>query len=178
VRIGIETMPERLVIDASAALGILLREPGSEEVQRRLEDTLGGGELLVPGHFWLEVTNVLVRRYACEPDDVVAALRELDEMQLVTVVLDRPAILLGLDLMARHGLTAYDAAYLALAEVADARLLTLDARLAAAAGDRSSVRPRPRTHESLEPYGSPVAVPDWTAHGRYLAELRHAAGGT
>ena len=109
-------MPERLVIDTSAALGILLREPGSEEAQERLTGALGG-ELLVPGHFWLEVTNVLVRRYGCEPDDVVAAMRELDEMQPVTIVLDRPAILHGLELMARHGLTAYDAAYLALAEV-------------------------------------------------------------
>ena len=168
-------MPERLVIDASAALGILLREPGSEEVRRRLADALGG-ELLAPGHFWLEVTNVLVRPYRCTPDDVVAALRELDELQLVTVVLDRPAILHGLELMARHGLTAYDAAYLALAEVTDAQLLTLDGRLAAAAGDRSAVRPRPRAHEDVEPYGSPVAGPDWTAHGRYLAELRYAAG--
>lgn len=168
-------MPERLVIDASAALGILLREPGSEAVQGRLAGALDG-ELLVPEHFWLEVTNVLVRRYGRAPDDVVAALRELDEMQLVTVVLDRPATLHGLELMARHGLTAYDAAYLALAEVTDAQLLTLDGRLATAAGDRSAVRPRPRAHEDVEPYGSPVVVPDWTAHGRYLAELRFAAG--
>ena len=112
-------MPERLVIDASAALGILLREPGSEAVRVRLAGALDG-ELLVPEHFWLEVTNVLVRRYGRAPDDVVAALRELDEMQLAAVVLDRPAILYGLELMATHGLTAYDAAYLALAEVADA----------------------------------------------------------
>ncbi len=114
---------DRLVVDASVAVGILLREPGSEAVQGRLAGA-AGGELLVPEHFWLEITNVLVRRYACKPNDVVAALRELDEMQLVTVALDRPAILHGLELMARHGLTAYDAAYLALAEVTDAELLT------------------------------------------------------
>ena len=168
-------MPERLVIDASAALGILLRERGSEAVQVRLAGALDG-ELLVPEHFWLEVTNVLLRRYGHTPDDVVAALRELDELQFVTVVLDRPAILHGLELMARHGLTAYDAAYLALAEVTDAQLLTLDARLAVAAGDRSTTRPRPLAHEDAEPHGSPVAGPDWTVHGRYLAELRYAAG--
>jgi predicted nucleic acid-binding protein len=175
VRTGIGTMSERLVVDASAALGILLREPGSEEVRRRLADALGG-ELLVPGHFWLEVTNVLLRQYGRAPDDVIAVLRELDEMQLVTAVLDRPAILHGLELMARRGLTAYDAAYLALADVADALLLTLDGRLAAAAADRAAVRPRPRAHEDAEPYGPPVGVPDWTVHGRYLAELRYAAG--
>ena len=96
----------------------------------------------------------------------------------LTVVLDRPAILYGLELMATHGLTAYDAAYLALAEVADAALLTLDGRLAAAAGGRSAVRPQPRAHEDVEPYGLPLAGPDWAAHGRYLAELRYAARGT
>jgi predicted nucleic acid-binding protein len=37
----------------------------------------------------------------------------------------------------RHNLTAYDALYVALAEMLDAPLVTLDRRLAAAAGARS-----------------------------------------
>ncbi len=171
---GIVTMPDRLVIDASVAVGILLREPGSGDARRLLVDGLGG-ELLVPGHFWLELTNVLVRRYGFGPDEVVAALRELDELSLETVALDRPAVLFGIEIMARHGLTAYDAAYLVLAELADAQLLTLDARLASAAGDRACGQNRPRANETPAPYGSSRAAPDWTAHGRYLAELRYAA---
>ena len=39
----------------------------------------------------------------------------------------------------RHNLTAYDAVYVALAEVPDARLLTRDRRLATAAGHRARV---------------------------------------
>jgi len=39
----------------------------------------------------------------------------------------------------RDNLTAYDAAYIALAEVLDAPLLTLDARLAAAPGHQAEV---------------------------------------
>ncbi len=40
----------------------------------------------------------------------------------------------------RENLTAYDAAYIALAEALDAPLLTLDARLAAAPGHQAEVR--------------------------------------
>jgi len=39
----------------------------------------------------------------------------------------------------RHNLTAYDAAYVALAEALDAPLLTLDSRIAAAPGHRAIV---------------------------------------
>ena len=39
----------------------------------------------------------------------------------------------------RHGITAYDAAYVALAEALDAPLLTCDARLASAAGHHARI---------------------------------------
>lgn len=39
--------------------------------------------------------------------------------------------------MLDHGLSAYDATYLALAETLDAKLLTLDRRLVSAAGSRA-----------------------------------------
>jgi len=168
-------MPERLVVDASAGLAILLDEPAAPEVMRLLAAAGQAGAILMPDHFWLEVTNVLVRRHNFKMDEVVAAIRELDELGLVTVALDRPTTLLGLDLMVRHGLSAYDAAYLALAQVADARLLTLDSRLASAAGERSALGHRPRTHEQLEPYEAPLPGPAWATHGRYLAELRRLA---
>ena len=77
--------------------------------------------------------------------------------------------------MARHGLSAYDAAYLALADIEDAVLLTLDTRLAVAAGERGVIPNGSRTNEAREPYGSPSAPPAWAAHGRYLAELRRLA---
>ena len=166
-------MAEALVVDASAALGILLREPTAHRARSRLVDALDG-RLLVPDHFWLEITNVLVRRYRRGLERVIAALRDLDELGLETVPPDRPALLLGLDLMARHGLTSYDAAYLALAEIEDGLLLTLDAGLARAAGPRSALG-LPRAGESLAPYGPPAATPRWASHGRYLAELRRQA---
>jgi len=155
-------------------LGIVLREAATEAARAFVVDAVAS-RILVPGHFWLEVVNVLVRRYGMTTDQVVVALRELDDIGVETVAVDRPLQLLGLDLMARHGLTAHDAAYLALAESEDASLLTLDASLARAAGPRSAVPPARGMHEALAPYGTDMEPPDWVRHGRHLAELRRAA---
>jgi predicted nucleic acid-binding protein len=126
---------------------------------------------VVPDHFWLEVTNVLMTRYGWDPRTVVEALQALDELGVETAPIDRPLVLLGIDLMAAHGLTAYDAAYLALAISDDAELVTLDAELGLASGDRARLRAR-RTNEARARYGSGAAEVRWAADGRYLAELR------
>lgn len=168
-------MAERIVLDASAALAVVLGEPGAGRVREALERA-AGGQVLVLELFWLEVVNVLVRRHGWDPDAVVEAVRGLDELGLETVVQDRPLLLAALDLAAAHGISAYDSAHLALAEAAEADLLTLDGRLARAAGARSALRPEPGAHEALAAYGS-TTTPDWARHGRYLAELRRSAAG-
>ncbi len=167
-------MPEGIVLDTSAALAILLGEPEARAVRERLL-AAAGGRILVLDLFWLEVVNVLARRHGWEADAVVEALRDLDELGLETVAPDRPMLLSVLDLAATHGLTAYDAAHLALAVAADLPLLTLDARLARAAGARAAIRPR-AAREAPAPYETSQVRPDWSRHGRYLAELRRAAG--
>ncbi len=171
-------MPDRVVLDASAALALLRGEPEASVVRAILAATAAAdGEILVPDHFWLEVVNVLVRRYRWEADAVVCAIRELDELGVATVAADRPLTLLALDRMTAFGLTAYDAGYLALAEAADGALLTLDAGLAAAAGARArpnTVRRGTRVEEVRAGYGSrgsEIRVP-WAHFGSYLAELR------
>ena len=168
-------MAEGVVLDSSAALAILLGESGAAPVREHLISA-AGQPLLVLDLFWLEVVNVLVRRHAWEPDAVVGAIRELDELGIETVAPDRPLLLASLDLAAIHGISAYDAAHLALAEAADARLLTLDLGLARAAGTRAVLSLPPGSREELAPYGSAAVLPDWARHGRYLAELRRAAG--
>ena len=85
--------------------------------------------------------------------------------------LDRPMLLLALDAVARHGLSAYDAAYLALAEAADAELLTADAALAAAAGSRAHLVGPGRIGESGASYGV-TSWADWPGAADYLADLR------
>jgi hypothetical protein len=52
-------MPDPLVVDASAALAFIRREPRRAEVAALLEQQLAaGGTVIVPEIFWLEVTNV------------------------------------------------------------------------------------------------------------------------
>lgn len=169
-------MPDRLVLDASAAIAILRGEAAAPGLARVIRIHLdAGGEVIVPDHFWLELANVLVRRYGHRPDDVVAALRELDEMGVRSIPADRPLTLLGLDLMAAHGLSAYDAVYLALAESEDAVLLTLDADLASSAGDRAvsfDGRGGAGTREPRAAYRRSGVAPNWAAHGAYLSEVR------
>lgn len=171
-------MPDRLVLDASAAIAIARAEPGVTEIRRIVGDHLAaGGEIDAPQHFWLEVANVLVRRHGLTPVEIVEAIRDLDDLGIVTFEIDRPLLLLVLRSMVTGELSAYDAAYLALAEVVDGRLLTLDSRLAAAAGDRAIPGPWQRPRRSAEapaPY-APLAGP---AFGPYLAELRRRAEAT
>jgi hypothetical protein len=67
----------------------------------------------------------------------MAAIHDLEMIGLRTEAPSRPMLLGVVDAVQAHGLTSYDAAYLVLAESADADLLTADAALATAAGDRA-----------------------------------------
>lgn len=128
--------------------------------------------LLAPEMFWLEIANVLVRRHGLPPSEVVEAVREMDDLGIDTIRMDRPLLLVTIDMQARLGLSAYDAACLALAETEDGRLLTLDRELASAAGPRAIQQPgliQTRLSEDRAPYGEPI---DWARFGPYLARLR------
>ncbi len=164
-------MAERLVLDASAALAILRAEPEGGDIVRALQAE-DAGTIVVPDHFWLEVTNVLIRRFGWDPGAVVEALHALDDLGIETAPIERPLVLLAIDLMAGHRLSAYDAAYLALAVIDDAPLVTLDAELGRASGGRARSRSRRRMSEARARYGSPAAGAPWAANGRYIAELR------
>ncbi len=129
-------MAERVVVDASVALAYLMTEVGTQPAKAVIAGWQASGtELLVPSHFWLEVTNALVRGNGFSPGDVVAEFVDLDFLDIKTIEPDRPLLLLAIDQMVRFRLSAYDAIYLALALSTDARLATLDRRLAGAAGD-------------------------------------------
>ena len=166
-----------LVVDASIGIALVRREPNYSEVRRVLGDPrYRGARLLVPSFFWLEVLNVLVRRYGLTPEVVLEAVAELDALDLEAFEVDRPMLLLALDMMARHGLAAYDAVYVAMAGAADAELLTADVQMATAAGSRArlvgsgggSIR------ESRAPYASTTWA-DWPGAATYLKELRARA---
>jgi predicted nucleic acid-binding protein len=170
-----------IVVDASVAIAICIEEPGFEWALRILRQHGADGKtILVPSFFWLEILNVLITRYHQPPGLVLQSVVDLESFEITSVELDRPQLLLTLDVMGRHGLSGYDAAYLALAESAEGALLTFDHRLAAAAGPRAL---RPGTghaiEESREPYAESWAA--WPGAAAYLKKLRaqvvHQANG-
>lgn len=165
-----------VVLDASAAIPLVHAEPETESwwsvadrwvVERR--------PIVVPSHFWLECTNTLLRRHRYDGAAVIEALYALDDVVRETIEIDRATVLLALDRAERFALTAYDAAYLALAETLDAELATMDHALARAAGERHVRRPgSPRVSDTSAPYGKPprVAWPDYAEAAAYLSRLR------
>src|SRR5665213_3788861 len=111
-----------IVVDASALLEALLRTPAAGAVEKRLFEP--SQTLHAPHLLDVEVAQV-VRRYAANGDidgeRGRAALTDLADfpLQRYPHVWLLPRVW-GL----RHNITAYDAAYVALAEALDAVLLT------------------------------------------------------
>jgi predicted nucleic acid-binding protein len=127
-----------IVVDASALLEVLLRTSAAKAVEDRLfapRQTLHAPHLLD-----LEVAQV-IRRYAAngeiDGERGREALADLADLPLRRYPHD---FLLPRIWDLRSNLTAYDAAYVALAEALDATLVTRDRRLAAAPGIRVPVQ--------------------------------------
>jgi predicted nucleic acid-binding protein len=119
-----------IVVDASAVAELLLARRQADAIRVALAPH---PELHVPEHFHVEVLSVL-RRYSIRKElserRSTIALAALEDLRAVRYpVMEMADIVWEL----RAGLTAYDAAYLALARRLDARLITLDKGLAAAA---------------------------------------------
>ncbi|MGH7477253.1 MAG: type II toxin-antitoxin system VapC family toxin [Longimicrobiales bacterium] len=125
-----------VVVDASAALKLVLPEPATELVAARIERSARDGTtLLVPDLFWAEVANALWKRTrhagdeglsGAEADERLAHLLSGPFRSEPVRSLAAVALLIALD----TGVTAYDGAYLALAEQRDTVVLTADSRLA------------------------------------------------
>jgi len=174
-----------VVVDASIGLALLHIEEHTTAVVGAWTGWISKGvERVVPGHFWIELVNALGRRHGYPAIAIAGALKQLDDLEIRTMEVDRALLLRAASLVEAHGLSAYDAIYLALAEALDADLATLDRRLAAAAGDRGrfvgwSQGPAPhRTAEEPAPFEirerpRTVGSADLAAFGAYLAELRY-----
>lgn len=125
-----------IVVDASIlATGLADDGPDGDRVRARLR----GERLRAPHIIDLEVTSVwrrLVTKGALDDRRATLALADLESLRLERVD-HRP--LLARCWQLRHDLTTYDAAYVALAELAGSILVTGDGRLAAAPGIRCDV---------------------------------------
>lgn len=126
-----------IVVDASALLEVLLNTASGSRITERLFD--GKETLHAPCLLDVEVAQVL-RRYALAGE--LTATRGLQAMEDLA---DFPIIRYPHDVFLpriwelRHNVTAYDAAYIVLAEALDAPLLTRDAKLASSAGHHATI---------------------------------------
>jgi predicted nucleic acid-binding protein len=127
-----------MVLDASVILELLLRTPASDAIVDRI---LSGGEQLHAPHLVdIEVAQVL-RRYVARGELTEPRGREaLDVLTVFPVTRYAHEPLLSRIWQLRDRLTAYDAAYVALAEALGVILLTRDQRLARVTGIRAKVQ--------------------------------------
>lgn len=126
-----------IVVDASALIEVVLVTPAARRLAERLfadRETLHAPHLLD-----VEVAQVL-RRYALAgllgAERGAEALEDLADFPIARYP-HQPFLPRIWEL--RHNATAYDAAYLALAEALAAPLVTRDAKLASVAGHRARI---------------------------------------
>jgi predicted nucleic acid-binding protein len=126
-----------IVADASAILELLLRTKAGAVVERRL---LRRAESIhVPALIDLEVAQVLRRYLTRKEMTPLRARAAIDIMVAFPMQRYTHEPLLSRIWEHRDNLTAYDAAYVALAEGLRAPLLTCDARLANAPGIHAAI---------------------------------------
>ena len=126
-----------IVLDASAAIEWLLQSPAGVKIDKRIFSL--PESLHVPHLIDVEVTQVL-RRYV--RDKFITEQRGQEALaDLLDLPLNRYPhdFLLARVWELRATLTAYDAVYVALAELLDAPLLTCDNRIASAPGHHATV---------------------------------------
>ena len=109
-------------------LEVLLQTPAAGRVNRRIFAT--NETLHAPHLIDLEIAQVLRRYVRSATISVERGAEALNDLIDFPLTRYPHFVLLARIWQMRHGLTAYDAAYLSLAEVLDARLVTRDRALA------------------------------------------------
>lgn len=126
-----------IVLDASAAVDWLLQTTAGQRIEQRIYArpvTMHSAHLLD-----VEVAQVL-RRLVREGTLTARRAEEaIEDLAALRITRYAPVLLLQRIWKLRQNLTAYDAAYVALAEALDAPLITRDRRIAAAPGHKAAV---------------------------------------
>jgi predicted nucleic acid-binding protein len=121
-----------IVLDASALVELLLGTESGRSIASRIADP--EITLHIPHLADVEVAQTL-RRFVRDGElDVASSVSALANLQALDVQRHAHEPLLSRIWALRENLTAYDAAYVALAEALEATLLTCDAKLSRAPG--------------------------------------------
>ena len=121
----------RVVCDASALVALLL-DGGSDG--QWVTMTLRGADMLGPSLVSFETANVIRRHELAGIDSADQAAQAHADLVDLAVELWPYELLASRAWQLRQNLSVYDAAYVALAEIAGATLVTLDRRISGAPG--------------------------------------------
>jgi predicted nucleic acid-binding protein len=126
-----------IVLDASAMVDWLLQTPSGQRIEQRIyarNETLHSVHLLDVE--FTQVLRRLVRERTLIPTRAEEAMEDLMALRITRYA---PVLLLSRIWQLRNNMTAYDAAYIALAEELKAPLITRDQKIAAAPGHAAAV---------------------------------------
>ena len=126
-----------IVLDASAAVDWLLQTTAGQRIEQRIYAR--NESLHAPHLLDLEVAQVLRRLVREGTVPVQRAEAALQDLQFLRITRDPHFLLLMEIWRRRNNLSAYDAAYVVLAENLGAVLVTRDSHLASAPGHSASV---------------------------------------
>ena len=126
-----------IVLDTSAAVDWLLQTPSGLRIEQRIyanQDTLHSVHLIDVE--FVQVLRRLVREGALTPRRAEEAMEDMAALRMTRYA---PVVLMQRIWQLRQNLTAYDAAYVALAEALQAPLITRDHRIASAPGHSAAI---------------------------------------
>lgn len=124
-----------VVIDASALIELLLNPGGFPRIEAVVRDE----ELHAPHLIDIEIVHALRHAVLGSRLDVARALEALEDFSSLWIIRHPHQPLLARTFALRHNQTAYDAVYVALAELLNAPLITRDRRLAQSSGHRARI---------------------------------------
>jgi predicted nucleic acid-binding protein len=126
-----------IVLDASAMVDWLLQTPAGQRIEQRIyarNETLHSVHLLDVE--FTQVLRRLVRERTLIPKRADEAMEDLMALRITRYA---PVLILSRIWQLSNNMTAYDAAYVALAEELKAPLITRDQKIAAAPGHAAAV---------------------------------------
>ena len=125
------------VLDSSVALALALPDETSEQADHFFGRVKSGSVLWVPALWWYEMANALIGAQRRKRLTETERMRLIELYRMLPIqtdtILDPDAIHRFHALAVEHELSAYDAAYLELAQRRGLGLATLDQRLHSAA---------------------------------------------
>jgi len=128
-----------MVLDASAVVELLLGGARGDAVAEAIRDGGAESHLHAPDLMDVEVAQVLRRHTAQGTLHEARAEGAVELLQRLPLTRHPARVLLPRIWALRGALTAYDAAYVSLAEALGATLLTCDGRLARAPGHEADI---------------------------------------